>query len=98
MRRLTLSVVFGVCIGNNDMHLKNWGVLYPDGRNARLAPLYDYVCTRAYFPNGALALSIGDERDFARIDREALARFARRAEIPARGLHRGRRARFRAFE
>lgn len=77
-------LVFGVCIGNNDMHLKNWSVLYPDGRAARLSPLYDYVCTRAYYPDGALALTIGGERSFERIDIAALERFAKRAEVSVR--------------
>jgi serine/threonine-protein kinase HipA len=77
-------LIFGVCVGNNDMHLKNWSVTYPDGRNARLAPVYDYVCTRAYYPNGELALTIGGERSFERIGRDALRSFAQRAEISAR--------------
>ena len=74
-------LVFGVCVGNNDMHLKNWAVTYPDGRNARLAPMYDFVCTRAYFPTAPLTLTIGGERAFDRIDRTALRAFAERAEI-----------------
>jgi len=77
-------LIFGVCIGNNDMHLKNWSVLYVDGRTARLSPLYDYVCTREYYPEGGLALTIGGERNFEQIDRAALERFARRAEVPVR--------------
>jgi serine/threonine-protein kinase HipA len=77
-------LVFGICIGNNDMHLKNWAVSYPDSRNARIAGLYDYVCTREYYPNGALALTVGGERDFARIGRDALQAFAKGAEISAR--------------
>jgi serine/threonine-protein kinase HipA len=81
---LVRRLVFGVCIGNNDMHLKNWALHYPDGRQARLAPLYDYVCTRRYLPSGGLALTIGGERRFERIGREALRAFARRAEISVR--------------
>lgn len=77
-------LVFGVCIGNNDMHLKNWAISYPDTRNARLAPVYDYVCTREYYPNGQLALTVGGERDFSRIGRDALRAFAQGAEISAR--------------
>ena len=77
-------LVFGVCVGNNDMHLKNWAVTYPDARNARLAPMYDFVCTRAYYPAAALALAIGGERAFERIDRAALRAFAERAEISAK--------------
>lgn len=77
-------LVFGICIGNNDMHLKNWAISYPDTRNARLAPVYDYLCTRWYYPNGPLALTVGDERDFQRIGRDALQTFAKGAEISAR--------------
>lgn len=77
-------VVFGVCIGNNDMHLKNWSVVYTDGRNARLSPMYDYVCTRLYFPSGALALSVGGETSFDRIGRDALRKLAERGRISAR--------------
>ncbi len=74
-------LVFGVCTGNNDMHLKNWALTYPDGRNARIAPMYDFVCTRLYYPNGQLALTVGEEREFERIDRPALRTLAKRAEI-----------------
>jgi serine/threonine-protein kinase HipA len=77
-------LVFGICVGNNDMHLKNWAVCYPDTRNARLAPMYDFVCTRAYYPHGELALSIGGEKAFERVDRDALRRFAEDAEISVR--------------
>ncbi len=77
-------LVFGICVGNNDMHLKNWAVSYPDGRNARLAPLYDYVCTREYYPNGELALTVGGERQFERIGRDAMQRFAAAAQISAK--------------
>jgi len=37
---LIARVVFGVAIGNGDMHLKNWSLLYSNGRDARLAPVY----------------------------------------------------------
>ncbi|MEO6991011.1 MAG: HipA domain-containing protein [Candidatus Baltobacteraceae bacterium] len=77
-------LVFGVCTGNNDMHLKNWSIGYRDGYNARISPLYDFVCTRLYYPNGDLVLTVGGERDFARIDRDALRAFAVAAEISVR--------------
>ena len=84
VEELVRRLVFGVCIGNNDMHLKNWGIVYANGRDARLAPIYDYVCTRAYYPAGTLALTIGEERAFESIDAAALSRFARRAELSER--------------
>jgi len=74
-------LVFGIGVGNDDMHLKNWAVTYPDGRHARLAPLYDFVCTALYMPSGGLALTVAGDRDPAMIDLAAMARFAARAEI-----------------
>jgi serine/threonine-protein kinase HipA len=74
-------VIFGVIVGNDDMHLKNWSVRYLDGRHATIAPLYDFVCTRRYFPGGELALTIGGERRFDRITRETMRDFARQAQI-----------------
>jgi len=41
-------LLFMVASGNTDAHLKNWSLLYPDGINPRLAPVYDQVCTIAW--------------------------------------------------
>ncbi|MDI1436330.1 type II toxin-antitoxin system HipA family toxin [Polyangium sorediatum] len=41
-------LVFVLLSGNSDAHLKNWSLVYPDGRRARLSPAYDFVCTVAY--------------------------------------------------
>ena len=52
IRRLT----FNTLIGNADMHLKNWSLIYPDRRNAALAPAYDFVSTIAYMEDNEAAL------------------------------------------
>ncbi len=44
LRRL----VFMVAIGNYDAHAKNWSLIYPDGRTARLSPAYDLVAVSGY--------------------------------------------------
>ncbi|WP_455148853.1 type II toxin-antitoxin system HipA family toxin [Schaalia odontolytica] len=41
--------VFNMLCGNDDAHLKNWSLLYPDSRNGVLSPAYDLVCTAVYF-------------------------------------------------
>ena len=41
-------LVFSVLIGNGDTHLKNWSLLYPDGRTPVLSPAYDFVATLPY--------------------------------------------------
>jgi serine/threonine-protein kinase HipA len=65
--RLFDAVVFNFLIGNSDAHGKNFSFLY-DGGNARLAPLYDLVCTRAYLHLAEdMAMKIGDERKPSRI-------------------------------
>lgn len=45
VRRLAAFIL----MGNTDAHLKNWGLLYRDGRTPTLAPLYDPVCVTAFF-------------------------------------------------
>lgn len=53
---------FLVLCGNNDAHLKNWSLVYPDGRSARLSPVYDFVCVRQYLPKTVLALPLDKEK------------------------------------
>jgi serine/threonine-protein kinase HipA len=44
---LVRRLVVNDLLGNPDAHLKNFGVLYPDGRTPRLAPAYDIVAYAA---------------------------------------------------
>ena len=82
MRRL----VFNVLIGNGDAHLKNWSLIYPDGRTTKLAPAYDLVGTVAYMPDEHLALSIAGTKNFNEIDTARLSRFAEKASLPVRAV------------
>jgi serine/threonine-protein kinase HipA len=79
-------VIFSVIIGNADMHLKNWSLLYPDGRNPVLSPGYDFLATLPYIPNDTLALSFGDSRSLSEITPDQMRRFADTARIPASPL------------
>jgi len=82
LRRL----VFSVLIGNGDMHLKNWSLLYPDGRTPVLSPAYDFVSTIPYMPGDALALTFGGSRSLSGITREQIRRFADTAGLPVSPL------------
>ncbi|QOY88094.1 type II toxin-antitoxin system HipA family toxin [Paludibaculum fermentans] len=75
-------IVFSVLIGNGDMHLKNWALLYPDGRVPTLAPAYDYVSTLPYLREDQLALSFGGSRALHEITLDQVRRFADRAGLP----------------
>lgn len=67
-------LIYNFLIGNADAHAKNYSVVYRDGR-ATLAPLYDAVSTLVYPElSREFAMSVGGERDFASIGREAFAR------------------------
>jgi serine/threonine-protein kinase HipA len=63
------------------MHLKNWALIYPDGRHPKIAPLYDFVFTRLCLPNGVLALTVGSKRRLADMTLDTLRAFAVQAEI-----------------
>jgi serine/threonine-protein kinase HipA len=79
-------LVFSVVIGNADMHLKNWSVLYPDRRTPILSPGYDFVATLPYIPNDTLGLSFGGSRSLYEITVDQMRRFADTARIPASPL------------
>ncbi len=77
-------LVFSVAIGNYDMHLKNWSLIYPDGRTPRLAPAYDFVSTVRYIADDKLALSIAKEKAVNHVNLALLERFARKAQVPTK--------------
>ncbi|MGC1522209.1 MAG: type II toxin-antitoxin system HipA family toxin [Steroidobacteraceae bacterium] len=59
MRRdMTKALVLNWLLGNGDAHLKNFGVLYHDDLDARLAPFYDVVSTLPYIPEDVPALAL----------------------------------------
>jgi serine/threonine-protein kinase HipA len=75
-------LVFSVLIGNADMHLKNWSLLYPDGRTPVLSPAYDFVSTLPYIPGDTLALSFGGTKSLDGITLDQLRRFTDTAHLP----------------
>ena len=79
-------LVFSVLIGNADMHLKNWSLLYPDRRTPVLSPAYDFVATLPYLPKDMLALNFGGSRSLDEITRDQMRRFADTARLPASPL------------
>jgi serine/threonine-protein kinase HipA len=79
-------LVFSVLIGNADMHLKNWSLLYPDRRKPVLSPAYDFVATLPYIPGDTLALNFGGTRSLNEITTDQMRSFADTARIPASPL------------
>jgi serine/threonine-protein kinase HipA len=63
------------------MHLKNWSLLYPDGRTPILSPAYDFVNTLVYISGDKTALSFGGEHNLHRITFDQVLRFADKASL-----------------
>jgi serine/threonine-protein kinase HipA len=79
-------LVFSVLIGNGDMHLKNWSLLYPDRRAPVLSPAYDFVATLPYLPEDKLGLNFGGSRDLDSITPDRIRRFVDTARLPANSV------------
>ena len=77
-------LIFSAAIGNADTHLKNWTLLYPDGRTPKLSPAYDLVSTIAYIEDFTMSLSIAKEKDVRKFDEKLLRRFAGKLPVPER--------------
>lgn len=54
--QMAIRLLVNVLLANGDAHLKNWSMIYRDGKQAELSPAYDVVTTKAY---------IADERHYA---------------------------------
>jgi serine/threonine-protein kinase HipA len=75
-------LVFSTLIGNADMHLKNWSLIYPDGRTPMLAPAYDLLSTIPYIKDDSAALKYARTRKMAELSIDELRYMAAKARIP----------------
>jgi len=77
-------LVFNTLIGNADMHLKNWSLMYPDRQHAALAPAYDFVSTIPYISDASAALNFGRTKRMDKFSLDELAYMAGKARLPER--------------
>lgn len=75
-------VVFNTLIGNADMHLKNFSLLYPDRRHAKLSPGYDFVSTISYIADENMALKLVKSKRMAELSLEQLSYLAAKVGLP----------------
>jgi serine/threonine-protein kinase HipA len=75
-------LVFSTLIGNADMHLKNWSVIYPDRRTAALSPAYDLLSTIPYIPDETAALKYSRTKKMTEFSRDELIHLAAKALLP----------------
>lgn len=84
VREWLQRLAFTIAVGNGDSHLKNHAIIYPNGNDARLSPLYDVVCTLRYERNDHLALPVAGNDRFTKIDLALLDQFADLAHVSPR--------------
>lgn len=83
LREFIARLVFNAAIGNGDMHLKNWSLLYRDTIQPQLAPAYDYLSTLTYVSgNESMGLGMVGTRSFQSFSRTLLERFAKKYRLP----------------
>jgi serine/threonine-protein kinase HipA len=77
IRRLVLSTL----IGNADMHLKNWSLIYADGRTPTLSPAYDLLSTIPYMADETMALKYSRTKKMAEFSKDELKHLAAKAKL-----------------
>ncbi|MGB1371764.1 MAG: type II toxin-antitoxin system HipA family toxin [Aequoribacter sp.] len=78
----TRRLVFNTLIGNADMHLKNWSVIYKDKRTASIAPAYDFISTIPYIPDDSASLKVSRSKKFSDFTQDELSHLAAKAMLP----------------
>lgn len=82
VREFIRRLVFNTLIGNADMHLKNWSLIYPDGRTPQLSPGYDFLSTTVYIPDENAALKFARTKRMAEVTLDEIGYMAARAGLP----------------
>ncbi|MDG4875248.1 HipA domain-containing protein [Mesorhizobium sp. WSM4935] len=82
VREFIRRLVFNTLIGNADMHLKNWSVIYRDRRTATLAPAYDFVSTIAYIDDEFAAIKYARTKRMRDFSLDELRYLAAKAHLP----------------
>ena len=68
------------------MHLKNWSLIYRDGRTPELAPAYDLLSTTAYLADHRMALTLGRTKRWDQLAVEDFRRLAGAMAVPVTAM------------
>lgn len=82
VREFIRRLVFNTLIGNADMHLKNWSLIYRDGRTPQLSPGYDFLSTTLYIPDDSMALKFARTKRMDEFSLDEVAYMAVKAGAP----------------
>lgn len=82
VREFIRRLVFNTLIGNADMHLKNWSLIYQDSRTPQLSPGYDFLSTTVYIPDENVALKFARTKRMTELTMDEVGYMAARAGVP----------------
>lgn len=82
IEELIRRLVFNTLIGNADMHLKNWSLIYNEKATPSIAPAYDFVSTIPYLPDDSAALKVSRSKRFDAFTLDELTHLAAKARLP----------------
>lgn len=83
--QMAVRLLVNILLANGDAHLKNWSMIYRDGRNAELSPAYDIVVTKAYITDERqYGLNMNNSKNWYEASFEHFKQWAAYADIPWR--------------
>lgn len=82
VREFIRRLVFNTLIGNADMHLKNWSLIYRDGRTPELSPGYDFLSTTVYIPDENAAMKYARTKRMDGFSLDEVVYMAAKAGVP----------------
>lgn len=74
-------LMYAALVGNGDLHMKNWSLIYRDGTTPELSPAYDLLCTAPYIPGDDMALKLGLARRWRDLTLDDFATVADAAHV-----------------
>lgn len=75
-------LVFNALIGNADMHLKNWSLIYKNPQTPSISPAYDFVSTIPYIKDNSMVLKVSKSNRFDAFSMDELSHLAAKARLP----------------
>jgi len=83
--QMAIRLLVNILLANGDAHLKNWSMIYRDGKHAELSPAYDIVVTKAYILDEAhYGLNMDKTRNWYDVSFGHFERWAKYGDIPQR--------------
>jgi len=83
VQQMARRLLVNILLANGDAHLKNWSLIYPDGKRPMLSPAYDIVSTQPYVEGEQeFALNMAKNKNWYQADMASFEAWAKRIGVP----------------